>query len=1018
MKRFAAIVSAFTLALNVSIISPLSAAETKTIQFNITETRAEYSLLQFANQAQLSFAISYEQIVGIKTHPLVGSYTLEQAANILFTNTPLEGVIDSEGRFTLQTRQASTNITKPIGTTPSSSPKEERGESIETIEVVGLNNDLPRNLRLKQVSDVVQESISQEQISRQPSKNLADNLQNSVGIAITRNIGEGGEVSVRGFGPDYNVTTLNGRTMATSKESRNFDFRIFPGDFVKNVDIVKSAPADLTAGSIGANIDIRTARPFDYDGLHIDTRVGLNTSELRPNYGIHFSTLFSNTYFNDQLGVMIGILHDRSQYRVDRYTTQRLAQSNILPENLQQPVLDQQGNAVELDTLRRPLRMIFDVQKGEKQRETINTVLQWRSPSATVHTLDLIYANYRRDSFSSGIQIPGQSPNYQNVVVDQNSTLLEADIFDNNLDAVFEQQVEDINTLAIGYNVKFNVAGWWYNLDISHSTASAFETLNALIPHYVGADNKNIHLDFTQGDVLSASTNIPLGDVSQISAHWNGKLDYYLDDKVDEIKLDSHYLFDDGLVESFNFGISYFIRDKSFDQYKWNDDYQCAPCGGQVDLPNYLFEVIEYPDFLANASGERPSRWLMLTDIEAYNLKIQNIMEAQGIVPDGVSWNETIFDPSASYQNHEQNVSLYSKLNLTGEFHSFDWRASIGARYLTFKNVSDGFIQHIERIDIDPNSSDKELRLKLTYSDAEPAQAKSKRYYFLPSANLSVDLKGGYQFKAAVARVISFPKIEELGINKKFTSDDSGTVLLSGGNPDLKPYSATQYDLALEYYAQQGHAYSATLFHKNIDTFISTSSYERPFQGEVSDDVKQRREQIVELVNTSENISGGSVLGVELSSRVNLTPWCGFCQSLSTEFNYTQIINNKINSDPIDLVSVKEPKNIIEGLSERALNVNVDIRLGGLYSFFSYSWRSDFLHARQGIRTGGIPEHTQSSGQLDGRVGYRFNDNFDVFLDVYNLTSSTHLEYADVRNRVTHFEDTGLSYHLGIRMRW
>lgn len=1020
MKLLKANISLLILSLSAAFFSFTSvAADTEKINFNITEIRAELSLLQFASQAKLPFVISYELVHGVKTNPLIGEYTLSEAVSVLFSQTKLTGAIDQSGQFFLKKSQPQSQ-SKAIRNNENTIVVEHKHEQeiIETIQVIGLNNNLPNYLQVKQVSEEVQERINRSQISVQPAKNLTDNLQKSVGISIARSIGEGGDVSVRGFGPDYNMTTVNGRTVATSKESRNFDFRIFPSDFVKNIDIVKSAPADLSAGSIGANIDITTSRPFDYDGLHIDSRFGLNTSELRPEYGTHFSTLFSNTFFDNQIGFMFGVLQDRALYRVDRYTTQRLAQSNIKPENLKYPVMDNNGNPVEVKALRRPLRMIFDVQKGEKKRETINSVLQWENTTSGLHTLDLIYSKYRRNSFSSGVQIPGQSPNYQNVVVDKNSTLVQADIFDNNLDAVFEQQVEDVGTVALGYNIKFNWAGWWFNFDLSHSTASAYETLNALIPHYVGGENKMIHLDFSQSDILSASTNIPLGDRTQISAHWNGRLEYYLKDKVNEIKLDSSYLFDEGLVEEFNFGIAYFSRDKAHEQYKWKDDYQCAPCGGIVDLPNYLFKVVEYPNFLENANGSRPNRWLILTDIEAYNLKIQNIMEEQSIVPDGEKWNQTFFDPSASYQNHEQNLSLYSKLNLTGETELFDWRSSIGARYLTFKNISDGFLQQIERIDIDPNSSAQELRLKLSYSDAQSAQAKSNNYNFLPSANLMLNFHNGYHVKAAAARVISFPKIEELGINKKFTSDDSGTVLLSGGNPNLKPYSATQYDLALEYYAEKGDAYSLAFFYKNIDTFISTSSFERSFQGGVSKEVKQRREQIVELVNTSENISGGSILGVEFSSRFNLVQWCSVCESFTTEFNYTQIIKNKINSDPIDLVAVKEPENIIEGLSESAFNFNLDINFGGFFSFFSYSWRSDYLHARQGIRTGGIPEHTEASGQLDGRLGFKFNEKFEIFLDAFNLTRATHLEYADVRSRVTHFEDTGISYHLGFRKRW
>jgi iron complex outermembrane receptor protein len=987
------------------------------ISFNIQDTRAEISLLKLAEQSNLWFFMSYDVIAGARTNPLIGRYTLHEALAIFFVDSGLEIHFDDKGNFYITRVNPEIAVASVADNVVENAVLPPNG--IETIEVRGMEGNLPDYLKIKRLSDELQEHIGAKQISRQPKQNLAESLQRSTGVSINRNLGEGGEVSVRGFGPNYNVTTVNGRTIASSKANRNFDFRLLPSDFVNNINIVKSAPADLTAGSIGANIDIRTAKPFDFAGFHSDATLSTNTSELRPDYGYHYSALVSNVTADKNIGFMLGVLNDQSKYRVDRYTTKRLAQSNILPENLELPVLNNGSEVVNPLTIRRPLRMIYDVQNGKKQRTSINSVLQWKTHDSSLHTVDLIYASLKRTSFSSGVQYPGQSPNFRNVVVDENNTLISGSIFDTNIDAVFEEQVEDIDTVAAGYNLKFMLADWWLNIDISHSQAKAYEVLNALVPHYVGrGSNSFIDLSFSDSDILSSNTNIPLNDPTLVSAHWNGKLDAYLNDKVSEFKVDSRYLFEQGVLSELNIGLSYFEREKSNQQYKWNDDYQCAPCGGLVDLPDALFQVVLYPDFLAGQKGSHPQSWLMLSDVEAYNQTIQKIMVQNGIVPADQKWNETVFDPSASYVNFERSLSLYSKLNFSGEAALFDWYGNIGARYLYLNNIADGYRQNISHISLDPNSSINELRLKLTYSDAEQAQAQNHHDYVLFSGSLNFNFLNGFLLKVAGAQVISFPQIEEIGINQKFTSDDSGSVLLSGGNPNLSPYSATQYDLSLEYYSDSGNAFSFALFNKNIDTYISTTTFERPFQGEVSAEVLARREHVVEIVNSNENIAGGAILGAELSARVDLETLCEFCRGFALEANYTRILNNQMNTDPISLDSVKEPQSVIEGLSEQSYNWNLGYENNGFSALLTYSWRSAFLHSRQGIRTGGIPEHTDASGQLDSRLSFHFTPEFEIFAEAFNLTKEPHLEYADIRSRVTHLEQADINYQLGLRMVW
>src|SRR5882724_11520590 len=84
------------------------------------------------------------------------------------------------------------------------------GSQLETIVVTGLRASLEKSLDVKKNSAVVLDSINAEELGRFPDSDVADSLQHLPGITISRTTGgEGQKVSVRGFGPQYNIVTLN-----------------------------------------------------------------------------------------------------------------------------------------------------------------------------------------------------------------------------------------------------------------------------------------------------------------------------------------------------------------------------------------------------------------------------------------------------------------------------------------------------------------------------------------------------------------------------------------------------------------------------------------------------------------------------------------------------------------------------------------------------------------------------------------------------------------------------------------
>ena len=82
---------------------------------------------------------------------------------------------------------------------------------------------------------------------------------------------------MRGLGGDFTRVRLNQlEALATTggtdssggaNRSRAFDFNIFASELFNRLTVRKSASAEVDEGSLGATVDLQTARPFDYAGF-------------------------------------------------------------------------------------------------------------------------------------------------------------------------------------------------------------------------------------------------------------------------------------------------------------------------------------------------------------------------------------------------------------------------------------------------------------------------------------------------------------------------------------------------------------------------------------------------------------------------------------------------------------------------------------------------------------------------------------------------------------------------------
>ena len=138
---------------------------------------------------------------------------------------------------------------------------------MEEVVVTGIRSSLKRAMDTKRDATGVVDAITAEDIGDFPDTNLAEALQRITGVAIDRDRGEGARVTVRGFGADFNLVTLNGRQMPThSGFGRSFDFGDIASEAVSGVEVYKTAQANVPTGGIGATINVLTAKPLDRPG--------------------------------------------------------------------------------------------------------------------------------------------------------------------------------------------------------------------------------------------------------------------------------------------------------------------------------------------------------------------------------------------------------------------------------------------------------------------------------------------------------------------------------------------------------------------------------------------------------------------------------------------------------------------------------------------------------------------------------------------------------------------------------
>ena len=292
----------------------------------------------------------------------------------------------------------------------------------DAIVVTGIRASLEQAQDIKRDAQGIVDAISAEDIGKFPDTNLAESLQRITGVSIDRASGEGSTVTVRGFGPEFNLVVVNGRQMPTSTlgdgfsapSSRSFDFGNLAAEGVAGVEVYKSGRASLPTGGIGSVINIKLPRPLDRPGLRgsIGVKGVYDTSQL---YGTdvtpEISGIVSKTFADDRIGILLAGSYQKRNGGQAQFTVGNWRPGYTGAENnwgtLAQPGDPRFANIENrpgpTDIYQVPQNAAYDFYDFQRERINGQAVLQFRPTDRLDVSLDYIFAQNTFDSRQSSI---------------------------------------------------------------------------------------------------------------------------------------------------------------------------------------------------------------------------------------------------------------------------------------------------------------------------------------------------------------------------------------------------------------------------------------------------------------------------------------------------------------------------------------------------------------------------------------------------------------------------------------
>ena len=894
----------------------------------------------------------------------------------------------------------------------------------EEIVVSGFRASLDAALDLKRESVAAVDAIVAEDIAKFPDQNLAESLQRIPGVAITRDGGEGRNITVRGLGPGFTRVRLNGmETIATSageggpNRGRDFDFNIFASELFTSLVVHKTPQAYLDEGTLGATVDLNTGNPLAYDdGFTFVASAKAQYNDLTENVGPRLAALLS---YKDPSGIWAASLSAAySNYEISQVgnNTVRWQQARFNSvEGTPCFTTNRTGGTYVSSAVCDEAALAFHPRiprygeiNHDRERLGLTGSIQIAPSDSTKISIDGLFARYDevRSERWGEVLFRGNERgiDLRDVVIDPETNTMVAATVDNAW-----VRIENFRRDSFSEFYQFNGKVEQQFSDSFKATLfGGLSRSEATVPSEVTIifDDRDVNgyeFDYTNMNLPRLTFPDSITDPAAFQfAEFRDRPSTVVN-KYRTAKLDFEWKANDeltllfgGFYRRFGFDTTEATRDSTYCAA-----FTCAP--GQYGAPvtDAISEL-----FTVRGAGNVPAGTTL-------TYLVPSIDEAAELID---LFNRPLNPASANIRDVvEKDYGAYAQLNAEGTIAGLDYAMNAGVRYVRTDQSSTG-INNAQTVTIDRSYED-----------------------WLPSLNVALYPTDNLIIRGAVARVMARPG---LGTLSPGGSVDGFNFRVTFGNPFIDPTRATTYDLGVEWYFAPQAVASVALFKKDIESFGLASTRQGTYASTglplslilASSPAAQNPEAQPWTINTTINGPGAKIKGIELGLQLPFTFLPGPFDNMGFIGNVTYVDSN-VTYQMRGPATDPTPTNPTTGAPigfPQLVPVTIDEKLLGL-SKWSYNatlyyedekfslrgslaYRSRYLDGTSA--TGLLFEGFGSTLNLDMSASYAVTDWLDLTVEGLNLLDDYQDRFVDIEaDRNYEYDHTGRVFLVGARLK-
>ncbi len=944
---------------------------------------------------------------------------------------------------------------------PQAQPDQENADIV----VTGFRASLNSALSMKRQEAAAIDSIVAEDIGKFPDSNLAESMQRVPGIALQRGDGgEGRNISVRGLGPAFTRTRINGMEGTSQTGSsdiygagnngRSFDFNVFPTEIFSALSVRKTPSADVEEGSLGATVDLSAPKPMEQkeDFVLSMTARGVY-NELSKEVDPRASLLVSKKFGDSGFGILGSVAYQKRHIREVGYSAVDILSANtnggfcspvgFAPQN---PADNAAKGADALNcstgnprtSTSAAYQSIYDLRRddlpdtpgsgaflpriprylnSEQNQERIggSLTLQFNPDDDTDISLDMLYSRFevtRRDNYIAAISFARSAANngqpmtsVRDIAFDENGSLVQGvfDGVDVRSEGLVDHFVSTFKQANLNFRRRLNDS-----LELSGIVGfnrSIWDGKKRLQTFMDAIDTDGFSIDYSKGGTTpTLGFGIDVNDPASFN---------YAPGRSDGTVLGG-FSYQGKPSKNTTDNMTADIN------LKWTvSDSFSIKGGAQYRRSNFLSTFLR--PYTADTVVRALPAGTTLADITRTITGVDKLWgngaPSSWVAIDPDKWADTFGFDDVRYcgvecgggrsRVREEVMSSYLMANFDlSDAIGLGVRGDVGVRYVKTDMLSSGYVAVAQA------SSPTGLT-------GQFAAATNSYDDWLPSANIVVEPVENVLVRFSGAKVMARP---ELGLLTPTSGVNPVTRVGNVNNPFLDPIRANTFDVAVEWYFRPGSLLSAAFFYKDIKSFIQNVNSQIPFNqlGLPNALLENSNTSPDELFTVSQpfNTPGGKLKGIELNAQIPFTFLDGFFSNFGVLANYTHV-TSKID---YILASVNGVPTVTTTADLVGLSPNT--ASGTLYyEDDKFSIRTTGNFRDKFIR--GIPASPGSDLQgnaktfyMDASASYNVTDRLKIIVEAQNLTDEQNRLYIDSQRQDTLFETRiGRTFTFGVTYR-